>query len=193
MEKFVNQLTIGLDLDGVIIDHTANLIRLSREFGFSIQPNQTPGHRLRKIVGEDNYLKIRQILYGPTTKSSVPMTGALDCLRKLKMDNSVFIISARFKKNQPVAWDWINHYLSNIFDKQKIIFIEQEKYKNSICQKLKIDIYLDDKIEVLENLLSVPKRCLFDKYNIRNDFDLVNIRPVSSWQDFFDYVKKQSD
>jgi uncharacterized HAD superfamily protein len=190
MPKNVNNLIIGLDFDGVIIDHTENIIKMAQGFGFSPKPEETPGHRLRKIIGESNYLKIRRKLYGSVTKSSVPTAGVLDCLQKLKLDNyQLYIISARYKEHQPIAWEWINHYLIDILKKQQVFFIEQERRKNSICQKLKIDIYLDDKVDILKTLFSVPKRCLFDRYNIKNDFQLGDIKPISSWLEFAEYVK----
>ena len=33
------QLTIGLDLDGIIVDHTENKIRAARQLGFDILDN----------------------------------------------------------------------------------------------------------------------------------------------------------
>lgn len=191
MKRVVKYKNIGIDLDGVIIDHTENKIRLARELGFDIKPEQTPGHRLRKIVGEENYQKIRKLLYGPLTESAPLMDGALNYLTQLAANNyKLFIISARFRENQPVAWNWINHYLSNIFDKHQILFVEQEKQKDLVCRNLKIDVYLDDKVDVLKNLISVPWLCLFDRYQIRNDFNLKNIYPVSSWLEFYEFCKK---
>jgi uncharacterized HAD superfamily protein len=180
---------LGFDLDGVIIDHTKNLIRLCHEFGFNIEPWQTVGYRLRKIIGEENYLKIRQILYGIATKNSTPMVGVTDCLSRLKINGyQLYIISARHRENQPIAQQWLNRYLAKIFNKQEIFFVEEESKKNRVCQKLKVDVYLDDKVDVLKNL-NVLKLYLFDRYNIRNDFDLGNIQPVSSWQEFYEVVK----
>lgn len=192
----VKYLNLGIDLDGVIIDHTQNKIRLAREFGFDIKPEQTPGHRLKKIVGEEYYQKIRSPLYGPITEFAPPMGGALNHLSRLVANNyKLFIISARGKKDQSqvCGWDWVDHHLLDILDKQQILFVEQEKQKNLVCQKLKIDVYLDDKVDVLKSLTYVSKLYLFDPYQIRHDYhDLKNIQPVSSWSEFFDQIKKQS-
>lgn len=191
MKKDV-KFKIGIDLDGVIIDHTENKIRLAREFGFNIKPEQTPGNRFKKIVGEDNYRKIQKALYGLSTESARPMDGALDCLSEFIANGyKLFIISARGREDQSqiYGWNWINRYLLNILDKKQIFFVEQENQKEIVCRDLKIDIYLDDKVDVLESLICVPRRYLFDPYQIRNDYDLKNIQAVSSWQEFSMVVK----
>jgi len=192
-KKFVApSLKIGIDLDGVVIDHTNNKILKAKEMGFKIAPEQTPGHRLRKIVGEENYQKIRKSIYGHLTEIAPPARGALECLQKIKkLSVDFYIISARHKKIQAPARRWIDNYLLNIFTPKQIFFAEEESNKKSVCRKLKIDIYLDDKVSVLE-MLSVPKLFLYDPYQIKNDYTLKNIQSVSSWRAFFECVKKQN-
>ncbi|MBI5421403.1 MAG: hypothetical protein HZA35_03815 [Parcubacteria group bacterium] len=40
----------GFDMDGVIIDHTEMKMRLAKDFGFDLKPEETPADVLRTIM-----------------------------------------------------------------------------------------------------------------------------------------------
>jgi len=187
MKKDVKR--IGLDFDDVIIDHTKNKILLAKKMGFNIKPEETPGCRLKKIVGEKKYREIQKYIYGAGT-AKAPMAKEVDIYLKkfLKNNFTLFLISRRDSQSQIWAKKWLTKHLPFVFKKDQIFFVKEDKEKGKVCQKLKIKIFLDNKVSVLQQMPSVSYPFLFDPYYIREDFDLKNIQPVSSWREFWNHV-----
>lgn len=188
-----NSIRIGFDFDGVIIDHSESKVQKAQEFGFNIKLHQIPSDRLKKIINREYYRRIQEFIYGPGTPQAPIIAGADKILKAIKrMGYEMFIISRRHQEHRLKALSWINRNLPGIFNKQKILFTEKDIDKDKICQKLDIQVYIDDKITVLQELNSVPERILYDPYDIREDFELKNIQPVSSWDEFWEYLKSLS-
>ena len=74
----VTKLKIGLDLDGVIIDHTDNKLRLASEHGFELERWQTNSNVMHQFVPKEEYDEIRQLAYNEATIEAVPVEMALE-------------------------------------------------------------------------------------------------------------------
>lgn len=48
----MDKIILGIDLDGVIIDHALTKIRLAGEHGLELAPEDTSSERMREIMGE---------------------------------------------------------------------------------------------------------------------------------------------
>lgn len=179
--KLLKTLKIGFDLDGVIIDHTWTKIQQAELLGFNIKPEETPGQRLRKIIGQASYRRVQKYIYGPGTAGGLVSRGAFPVLKRIKeLGYQMFVISRRGTEFQSPGLVWLMKNMSGIFDRTKILFVKRDYDKDMVCQKLKIQIYLDDKASVLSKLRSVSKKILYDPYNIGSD----HYQTVSSWKEF---------
>lgn len=188
----IKKINIGLDLDGVIIDHTQNKIKIAKSFGFDIKKEETQSEVLKTILPEDKYKKLQRIIYGKLTLNSPPINSSLKTLQKLTKDNNYnfFIISRRKKRKQDVisARRWLKKYqIFKIIPEENVFFVTEEKDKNIYCRKLKIKIYLDDKIKALKLISSVPFRIFFNPFKASNNEDFLEIK---SWKEFPKLLKK---
>ncbi|MDA2922406.1 hypothetical protein MYX07_04035 [Patescibacteria group bacterium AH-259-L07] len=190
MKKRVNtNLRIGFDFDGVIIDHTPGKIKKAKELGFDIKPYQTPSNRLENIIDQYLHKQIRKYIYGGGTVQAPIVDGSKRALNILKQGGyELFIISRREPRFQLNVIEWLEKNIPGIFSIERILFVPKERAKDEVCQRYNISIYIDDKVSVLKKIKSVNKKFLFDPYNLRDDFDLGDIQPVSSWNEFLEIL-----
>lgn len=178
---------LGLDLDGVILDHTKNKILLAKKFGFSLKPAETSSSRMKRKVPLAAYHEIQKILYGELSLSAPPVEGALKGLQTLSERYDLSIISRRNDKE--VALAWVRKRLNGLIKESNIFFVMEDHEKDSICEELGIDIFLDDKIESLWELKTVKERFWFDRFNVSKEYaDLGGIKVISSWEDFVERI-----
>jgi len=184
------KLKIGLDLDGVIIDHTNNKIRLAKKYGYFLKPAQTSSESLKKLLPAKIKSFIDYGIYGKIGLSSKPMEGARETLKKITKAFSVpYVISRRYKKQIAIQWLKKNNFFPPL-PRNQILFVKSDLKKNNPCKKLGIDVYLDDKIKVLDNLTSVKYRVLFDPYGHHYKNPPKNIKVVKTWEEFYKYLSR---
>ena len=190
-------LKIGLDLDGVIIDHTINKIKLAKQKGYFLKSAQTSSNVMKKFMPLNIYRAIQKGIYGKEGLSSKQMKNAKKILRKMIKTFPVpCIISRRgIKKNQvKFAIQWLkknNFFL--LLDQKRIFFVNTDVAKNTLCKKLGINVYLDDKIKVLNTLPSIKYHVLFDLYGHYYKSPPPNIKVVKSWPEFYKYLQGLSE
>lgn len=183
-------MPIGIDLDGVIIDHRENKIALARDFGFELERWQTNTNVMRKFISEDVYEKLQTPLYTTWTPKATAVSGALEGLTRLTGDT--YIISARTLSSIPFAEEWLSkNGVYNIIPKEKIIFCRSGAEKAPLCEKLNITHFLDDKLSFLNFLPETTKKVLFDEDDIA---EKINLPPAyllaKSWQEFVQIVNR---
>jgi hypothetical protein len=180
---------IGLDLDGVIIDHTASKIRLVAEHGLRLEPWQTNTNIFGRLIGREVYRAIEGRLYGELTESSAPVAGALEHLALLPDDTC--IVSARNEISRGPAQRWLElHGVTSVIAPERIIFVGSGEEKLPELLRLGITDYLDDKLSVLRGLPSDIGRVLFDEYRLSSKLDLpTDVVVVTSWVDFISSLR----
>jgi len=114
-------------------------------------------------------------------------------LKKLQsLGFNLFLISRRnTQESKKETINWINKNLPGFFDKQNIFFVNSDKEKNIICKKLNVNIFLDDKISVLNHLNLVKKKFFYNSFKINFDYNKKKIESVSSWKEFFEKIKTE--
>lgn len=186
MRNNTNCGKVGLDLDGVIIDHTKNKIKTAKAFGFNIKAKETPSEILKKILPSNQYQKLQRRIYGRLTLEAKPVRGTLKTIKKISRNYNLFIISRR--NNPKTAVAWLKKYkISDIIPSRSIFFVKEDRDKNKLAKKLKIDVFLDDKAEVLKYLSSVPRRVFFNPHKTQKDNKFAEI---NSWKEFPAILKK---
>ena len=182
------KINIGLDLNGVIIDHTQNIIKAGASLGFELNEEDTQSEALKVILTVEKYKELKNIIFDNMTKDSVPMILSIKTIKSLSKKYSLFIISQQDETGSKKTLNWLEKYnIFNIIPKENVIFVKKPVDKNVWCKKLDIETYLDDKISVLD-LLSYPKnKILFNPFKILNKS---NYTEISSWEEFPILLKK---
>lgn len=161
------QIIIGFDLDGVIVDHTKEKIKIASDFGFSISSNQAQADLIKKIIPRDALLNILQKLYGEVSSQSL-FAGAKEVLFKLKNANiPIYIISRRrVGKNREMAIEILKNrgLWPEVFNEENVFFVDKPADKNEVAKRLGVTHYIDDESGVLDVLIDVKNRYQFDPF-----------------------------
>ena len=184
MEKSTQKVHIGLDMDGVIIDHTLPKIRLAERYGITIAPEQTPSEIMRTLLPTDAWKELQRTLYGdPVIALESPvMRGARPALRELAKKQVPFSLISRRKDPEVAIALLKKHELwPTFFHEKNTFFVTAPEDKNVRAIELGVTHYLDDELKVLHVLNAVPNKYLFEKYEA---FTNVSYNTIRSWQEF---------
>src|SRR5688572_5721146 len=96
---------IGIDLDGVLIDHREHKRKLAAEYGFALEGWQANANLINRHLPSDVLRSLHVDLYGPMTREAPPVAGALEHLIELRAE--IFIVSARRIESIRHAQDWL--------------------------------------------------------------------------------------
>lgn len=153
---------IGIDLDGVLIDHRGHKQKLAGEYGFALEPWQANSNLLHRFVPDHVHEAIKDTLYASLTPDAPPVAGALEGLAALRSE--VFIISARRPAAVRFAQDWLlKHRIYDTVPAERIYFCGGDEEKRGYCDRLGLSLFLDDKVSVLDALPGKTKRVLYDE------------------------------
>lgn len=160
---------IGLDLDGVIIDHTSNKLQKARELGYELAPHDTASAVMKSRVALSHYREIQRHIYGPATVSAPAVLGALETIEKLASFCDLYIISRRniADGNDGSGQAWLeNHGILAHIPAERVFFVPHDVVgaKDAVAKKFGIQLYLDDQLKILHELPSVATRVLFDPF-----------------------------
>jgi len=185
------KLRVGLDLDGVLIDHHGHKCRLARERGIELERWQANSNLMRDFVPDRVYKDIRDSLYADLTTEAPPVAGALEYLPLLHAE--VYIISARRPENIRYAQDWLlRNGVYNSVPAGRIFFCGSGSEKPGICRRLGVDLYLDDRLNVLEMLPADTRKVLFDPDGIAGRLRPPEaVKVVDDWLQFTSMVSSR--
>jgi uncharacterized HAD superfamily protein len=177
---------VGLDLDGVIIDHTANKLKLAKGYGYALEPWQANTNVMKRFMERDHYESLQGELYTIMTLEAPPVAGCLERLPELAGSSEIYIVSARSSDSVRHAQAWLmKHRLFDLIPAERIFFCNDSKDKRGICDRLLVDVFLDDKLSVLASLPEKVKRVLFDPDDVARMLEMDSgIGVVSAWAEF---------
>ena len=171
-------MTIGIDLDDTLIETTKTGNEYLKEF--ITDSSISDYHDLSK----DEYLKFYQAYLYDIQKNAPLKKDALKVLNYLHSKNiRIVFITARgtlgFTKSIPISLEYLKDH-NVIYD--KIIF--RKNHKSASARKEKIDLFIDDKERVLDEIKRLGIRTLrFTKNGEKSNHDL-----VSSWNEVKIYI-----
>lgn len=178
---------IGLDFDGVIIDHTASKIKAGAALGISLAAHDTPSDILKQKLDPETLKKLQHIIYDdPAYALSAPFVkGALEGLTALAASRKPYYLISR-QQDPSIAVESIKaHGLwGNYFTERNIFFVKESVGKEERAAALGIDVYLDDQPSVLREL-SVAHKFLLDP--LRAYPKSPSYRTVASWPEFLGF------
>lgn len=156
---------IGIDLDGVLIDHTANKIAAAARLGYTLEPWQTNTNVIREVMAPHDHALLHDEVYLKMTCEAPAIPGALEHLATL--DGELYIVSARKLKAVRYAQQWLmTNGVFDIVPAERMFFCESRKDKRAICDRLGITAFVDDHLDVLQSLSPRMKRVLFDHHGV---------------------------
>lgn len=171
-------MTIGIDLDDTLIETTKTGNKYLKKF---ITDNSiTDYHDLSK----NEYLKFYKIYLYDIQREAPLKKDALNILKYLHSKNiKIIFITARgtlgFKDSIPITLEFLKKH-NVIYD--KIIF--KKNHKAPSATKEKVDLFIDDKEWVLDEIKCVGIKTL----RFMSSFEKSNHDQVSSWQEVKKYI-----
>ncbi len=175
---------IGIDLDGVLIDHREHKLKLAAEYGIVLEPWQANTNVLAKYVPEEALEAMQGQLYTLMTPSAPPVAGALKQLAALKAET--YIISARRAESVRYAQDWLlKHRVYDAVPAERIYFCGGDDEKRGYCDRLGLSLFLDDRIRVLDLLPGKTKRVLYDEDDVAKLLNVEDrLHVAKTWEEF---------
>ena len=191
MEYNGNEKIIGFDLDGVILDHTANKIRLAAQYGVTLTPEETHAERMGGFFSEDIYRAIKAELYNQTDgrEASPLMKGAFAGLATLREHNVPYLLIS-LQQNPMFAQHLIElHGLwGTYFTQENTFFAKDGNEKSLRARDLGVTHYVDDEGNILDLMQSVSTRVLFDSFDQFPDRE--NFVRVTNWGELTETLLK---
>lgn len=170
-------------MDGVVIDHALNKISVTKKFGFNIKKKDTPSDTMRDIIPELTWDKIQLILFDKASVALTPplMPGVKNILKNLQQKEvPYFLISRRKKAPMAVRLLKVRGLWPKYFNDKNSFFVKTKEDKDDKSRELGITHYFDDQASVLEKLISVKNKFLFDNLNV---FKNSPYQRVKSWKE----------
>jgi hypothetical protein len=183
-------MRLGLDLDGVIIDHTDNKIAIAKKFGFSLSREQTAADAMKSIIPTPVRREIQKLLYDNKEWSlGAPLVpGAIEALREIK-ENKVpfFLISRRKVPAKAIELLEIHNLWPTFFNQQNTFFVIEPEEKEVRTKEIGISHYVDDETDILDIIKTPSKKFLFDYLGIQKNSAYPIIR---SWQELLEKLRE---
>lgn len=174
---------IGFDMDGVILDHTKTKLLVAKKFNLNIKKEQTPSDIIRDCMPHTTYLKFQVALNdNPKFKYLSPtMPGVKAMLAQIVRSKlPYFLISRRKKPVSAIKILKYNGLWPKYFNKQNTFFVLTPEDKNTKAVELGVTHYFDDETRVLDKLVDVKNKFLFDHIGV---FKNSGYARVKSWKE----------
>ncbi|MBI2035492.1 MAG: hypothetical protein HYT12_02300 [Candidatus Liptonbacteria bacterium] len=182
----LNKKIIGLDLDGVILDHTKTKIELAGQYGLTIDPSETPSDIMETKIEPALYQALQAKLYSDHALSlKTPlMRGAKEGLHYIKsLGIPYYLISRRREPEYAMISLKFHDLWPQYFDPTNTFFVKEKKDKDIKAKELHVTHFIDDEPSVIQELISVPQKYLFDPFCVYTKAPAESKR-VHSWEEF---------
>jgi hypothetical protein len=175
---------IGLDLDGVLIDHSSNKRRLASRFGYELECWQSNTNVIRQFLPRDVYRRIQDEIYAALTVEAPIMPGALEAIKSIRAD--FYLVSARRPDSIRFVQRWLcDNRVYDIIPAERIFFCGTGEDKGTHCERLGFDCFIDDNLAVLNYLPRNLDLVLFDADAVGSRLNTGDwVTAVSGWPEF---------
>ena len=186
-------MKIGLDFDGVICNDELLKQRAAQKlFGVDLPQGRAKRVFIEEdgILSMEQYLDLQRYVWSPEGIDLMePIEGVFDYIVKMISEgHSVKVITSRTNGALALAEKWVrDHGVDVPFFSSG--YVPGVGPKNKAEKAVGLDVYVDDRPSILEQLSSiVPKRILFSwKYN--EDETPNGVTRVSSWRDLYAHIE----
>lgn len=167
-------MNIGVDMDEVIADMVIQLLPWHNQtYETNFRKEQIREYDLSKLWGgtrDEMLIKFYEFYSSERFLQIEPVTGSIEGIKELSCNNTLTIITSRSKQVKNETYDWIDRYFPNKFNDiiitgtwaQDGFNIEEKDFgnKSEVCQRLGIDIMIEDCYQYAENCLPFVKRAI---------------------------------
>lgn len=185
----VDNTILGFDLDGVLLDHTANKLSVAAGYGIQLAPEQTPSGIFQSHIPQPLKEDVELALYHNISlgRTAPIMPGAFEFLEHVHRAGIPYVLISR-RQNIPVTIAMLRYHglWPRYFNEENTHFVAEKLAKNVKASQLGVTHYIDDEVKVLNMLSAVPYKFLFDMHNILPDGpDYVRARSWSELREIF--------
>ena len=125
------------------------------------------------------------------------VSGAIDTIAELArgpFEGRVHLITKRKSETNEMTFEWLRRH--RFFDRvgmpeSNVHFCRRREEKNGICQTCGVTHFVDDRLEVLSHLVTVPHRFLFNADEIEVAAfhqALDGVTCVASWSEIYHHI-----
>lgn len=173
-------ILVGFDLDGVILDHTTNKIRLAARYGVHLTPPETHAERMGSLLAPEAYREIKAELYNAPgeLEHSTLMQGAFDGLATLR-DYGVAYALISLQQNPIHAQHLLEHHglWGTYFTPENMFFAKNGEEKSRFAGEIGVTHFVDDEANILALMPHIAHRILFDSFDqFTPDAPVVRVR-----------------
>lgn len=183
MKQQVDKRVIGFDMDGVILDHTKTKLLLAKKFKLQIKKSETPSDLIKPLIPQSVYSKFQFNLNDdPKFRHlSLLMPGAKEVLKSIvRYKIPYFLVSRRRKPVIAIKILKYHGLWPKYFNKNNSFFVLTPEDKNAKAKELGITHYFDDQYTVLEKLVDVKNKFLFDPVDALKNSGYARVK---SWKE----------
>lgn len=184
MHSDSDNIVVGFDLDGVIIDHTQNKIMIASRYGIVLTPGETHAEHMGERFSSEMYREIKSQLYDSTHESlDAPlMEGAFSTLATLR-EHEIPYFLVSLQKDPMHALHLLEErgLWGSYFTPENTFFAHDKEEKHAIATSIGVSHFIDDEPNVLDIMMLIPNRILFDARNLfpeKNEY-----HHVQSWEE----------
>jgi hypothetical protein len=129
--------------------------------------------------------------FGRNYLETTRVEGVFEALNKLvfHFDGDVYVVSKCGPRTEQRSREWFDHhkfYEQTGIAREHVHFCRERADKAPICEQLDITHFIDDKLEVLGYLTTVPNKFLFrgrPQEIARHTHLLPQVKQVQSWEE----------
>ncbi len=195
-------MKIGIDLDEVLADFLAALIRFHNDhYGTSLVREQFKSYRFWETWGGTREQAVRKVYQFHKThyfEDIRPVEGSQEAVRILSKRNDLVIITSRQDHVAKATRRWIDQHFPDIFS--EVYFTNhysqygRSKTKKQVCDSAGVGLLIEDLEEfALECLTPGREVLLLDAPWNKNIRFHEGIHRVRSWEDITDHIRVRSD
>ena len=194
-------MRIGIDIDDTTVETLESMIKYGKKYSEEVLKQEIKinygvikdRYYLKALFGwtDESKYNFFNLYYKKVLEDVKPLPGAQEYITKLKEEgNEITFISSRITSiegcnPEEISTNTMNKY--NIpYDKIIVGAYDKLQY----CIDNKIEIFIDDSLEVLQELSNHGIRCYLMNSKVNSELDTEDIPRVFSWEELYNKIKE---
>jgi len=195
-------MLIAIDIDDVLAEFIEGFIQFhNRMYGTSLIKKNMITYSFWDILNETKEEGVKR-LYNFFNSSDFreipPNKDALDILNILKKNHKLVVITSRPNTFEKKTREWINHHFPGIFSEIYFLYNEdirekRNKTKGEICEKLKVDVFIEDSLVYAEGCANKGIKVLLLDCPWNQSEELPeNVVRIKDWNEVLNHTLKST-
>lgn len=195
-----NPLTIGIDLDDVLLDFNRTLLKFhNANYGTAyVREEITNFHidELWKCTFEEAVARIATFYETDLHWSAMPVAGAVSAIEKLREKHTLIIVTAKPDTLRERTHEWLDRHFPGSF--KEVHFTGHfhgnadaiKRTKREVCDGIGVQLFIDDSFSNATDIVSADRPVLLLD-SPWNQGDLpTNVTRVMDWEDILQNIEK---